>query len=244
MSSAARWCFKGAEWLGARIGDAIIACGHEEYTLSRHLAGHKLVVCIPNALPLNALDSLRAAHSAAQFPPNARPKVGICGRLARERNPELFAAIANALRNEADWYWIGAPHPVPDAENALPAHVNRTGWLHRADAIKMLAELDIYVHTSQWDGLSYAVLEAMAVGKAVVATDIPANRAIIEHGHTGFLGNTRKDMTKLVRRLLQDVSLRQATGAAARSYIERQHDATQTYQAYTQMYAHLLKDRM
>lgn len=96
------------------------------------------------------------------------------------------------------------------------------------------------MHTSLWEGLSYAVLEAMALGKPVVATDIPANKALIEHGHTGFLGHTPQNMVELLWRLLRDSALRHRTGEAARAYIERQHDASQSYQAYAQLYAHLL----
>jgi len=51
----------------------------------------------------------------------------------------------------------------------------------------VLAETDIYVSTSPYDGTSVSLLEAMASGVFPVVTDIPSNREWITHGENGFL---------------------------------------------------------
>lgn len=227
-----RACFKSAEWLAARAGTAIVACGEEEYKFSRQLAGrHDPVICIPNSLNLAELDDLRQSMPLCRTQSD-QVVVGTCGRLEAQRNPRLFCALALALQNQALWTWIGASQ-----HNAiLPPGVECPGWLSRGEALTRLAALDIYVQTSLWDGLSYSVLEAMALGKAVVATDIPANRAIVQHGVTGFLGASAEELIAHVRRLIQDAELRRRMGAAARRRVEERHDARNVYRAYASLY--------
>ena len=92
VGSLQRACFKTAEWLAARAGNAIVACGEEEYALSRLLASRNdQVLCIPNSLNLVELDALRRTVPPACLHPDAI-MVGTCGRLEPQRNPDLFSA--------------------------------------------------------------------------------------------------------------------------------------------------------
>lgn len=143
ISPYTQWCFRGAEWLGARLGNAIVACGQEEYGLSRQLAGQKLVICVPNALPLKELEPFRRVSSVQRTPESRRLKVGMCSRLTPKSNPELFAYLARTLQHEADWYWIGVPRSTVDEQDAPPEHVICTGWIARNEALKAVSELDI-----------------------------------------------------------------------------------------------------
>lgn len=236
-----RSCYKMAEWIAARAGNALVACGREEYELACRLAGKNCkLVCIPNAVNLKEMDALRQGMPVVS-PPQALEhiRVGTCGRMEPQRNPRLFAELAIALKDAAAWTWIGAPSKTA----ALPPHVECSGWLSRSETLTRLAQLDIYVQTSLWDGLSYAVLEAMTFGKPVVATDIPANRAIVEHGVTGFLGASPQEMIAHVRLLVQDAALRRRMGAAARRRVEENHDAARNYQVYGNLYRSLAKKR-
>lgn len=234
ISPLSRTCFKAAEWWGARLGSAIMACGDEEYVLSRHLAPQEANVrCVPNALNLTYIDSLRLEQSSAE---KSKPQIGICGRVDAARNPQLFGSIAGKLAEKGEWHWIGAEENTIN----LPAHVHRSGWLDHENAIRALDSLDIYLHTSAWEGCSYAILEAMALGKPVIATDIPANRALVEHGVTGFLGSTEAKLLDFVSRLLSDKALRLQMGAAGRKRVELKHNAATSYVAYLELYRELL----
>ena len=70
-------------------------------------------------------------------------------------------------------------------------HVVFLGW--RWDALEILSLMDVLVHPSLSEGFPRAVLKAMAVGKAVVATRVGAFRAddVIRNGHGGFLVEPR-----------------------------------------------------
>jgi glycosyltransferase involved in cell wall biosynthesis len=76
------------------------------------------------------------------------------------------------------------------------------------------------------DGLPNVVLEAMACGRAVVATDVGAIRSAIADGETGLLvtpGDERA-CASAIERLGLDGRLRTALGVAARARVEREFD--------------------
>lgn len=230
INRLSRFCFKTAEWCGAKFGNAIVACGEEEYALSRQLLMTKdKITCVPNCLDLLYIDSLREPKS---FFEKTIPHIGICGRVDAARNPDLFLSIAGNFSQEAKWHWIGAEKNTA----ALPAYVHCSGWLDHKEAIRALDSLDIYIHTSAWEGCSYAILEAMALGKPVIATDIPANRALVDHGVSGFLGSTQLELLEFVRRLAGDKSLCQQMGEAGRKFVERKHNAATSYLTYLEVY--------
>jgi glycosyltransferase involved in cell wall biosynthesis len=57
----------------------------------------------------------------------------------------------------------------------------------RAGVTDFLAALDLFVSSSRWEGLPLVVVEAMLLGKPVVATDVGGNRELVESGPTGLL---------------------------------------------------------
>ncbi len=237
ISVPVRAVFRGVEWVAARTGQAIAACGAEEYILSGQLAGSgRTVVFVRNAVDLPALDAMTAG--APGRPDGTRVLAGTCGRAVAQRAPELFADIASRLGDSVDWTWIGATAGPPAC---LPPTVHRTGWLERAAALGRMAELDIYVQTSRWEGLSYSILEAMALGKPVVATRIPSNEVVIEDGVTGLLGRDAGELADHVRRLAADADLRRRMGQAARACIAEHYDARHIYQAYADLYRRLVR---
>lgn len=72
-------------------------------------------------------------------------------------------------------------------ELALEDRVRFHGYVQPAQAERLLASGDVYVSTSETDGLSVSLLEALALGVVPVLTDIPANRGWVEDGVSGVL---------------------------------------------------------
>ncbi len=101
----------------------------------------------------------------------------------------------------------------------LVQHVRFTGW--RPDAMQVLSLMDILVHPSLTEGFGRAVLEAMALGKAVVASRVGGLREIINDGVNGFLvepGDAEVIADRLTR-LVGDPRLRARLGEAARQEV-------------------------
>lgn len=98
----------------------------------------------------------------------------------------------------------------------LEAHVHFVGF--QANVYPYLAALDVYVHPAQMEGFGIAVLEAMAMGKPVVATEVGGLPEIVLEGETGYLTppGDAPAVAKAALVLLRDQELRDKLGEAGR----------------------------
>ena len=109
------------------------------------------------------------------------------------------------------------------SENGLEKYVRFAGW--RKDALDVVALMDIMIHPSLAEGFGRAVLEAMALGKPVIATRVGGLREAIKDGQNGFLVEPG-DVDAIERRwreLVEDPGLRQRLGRAARETAFREY---------------------
>lgn len=98
---------------------------------------------------------------------------------------------------------------------------------------------EIVLNCSHYEGMSNSIMEAMALGRTVLAADIPGNRALVRHGETGWLYPAMTGPRDLLLRLLGDRALRDATGARAHQYIRENHDPMEEARAYLHLYRSL-----
>jgi len=113
---------------------------------------------------------------------------------------------------------------------------------HRTDVAALLGIADVLVHPSRSEGMSNAVLEGMSHGLAIVASDVPGNRALVEPGREGLLVpyEDGPGLTAALLALLGDADLRRRLGreAAAVSASTFSLDAVAT--AYHALYQDLI----
>lgn len=100
-----------------------------------------------------------------------------------------------------------SPDDVLRYLSALPSNIIPLGFVHNVPEV--LSSSDLMILPSLHEGLSYACLEAQAIGTVVLANDIDGIRCIIEHGTTGFLvpSNEPVQYVKLIREILRNKSL-------------------------------------
>lgn len=108
----------------------------------------------------------------------------------------------------------------------------------RADVPDLLAAIDVYVSTSRYEGQSNAILEAMAAGLPVVATDVGDNRRMIEPGCGGEIVAVRDGpaLVDAIDRLARDSDLRRRYGAHARRRAIEQHGFEPMVRRYVELY--------
>ena len=94
------------------------------------------------------------------------------------------------------------------------------------DIPRLMYTTDILVHASLSEGLPNAVLEAMAMGKPVVASDVGGIPELIQHGHTGLLIPPRgsEDLTTVLCGLLETPQEMERIGYNARTQVEELFD--------------------
>jgi sugar transferase (PEP-CTERM/EpsH1 system associated) len=94
----------------------------------------------------------------------------------------------------------------------------------RDDMGDILQAMDIYALPSLWEGHPLVLLEAMAAGKPVVATDIPGSREVVVQGQTGMLvpPQDSEALAQALSLLVQDQTLRERMGReGSRAFEER-----------------------
>jgi starch synthase (maltosyl-transferring) len=124
-----------------------------------------------------------------------------------------------------------------------PLLSGRVCWLgQRADIPKLLKTADLLVLASLWEGMPNVVLEAMAAGRAVVATEVEGTRELVVPEQTGWLVPPR-DPEALGLALLtaaQDRQLLRLAGSRGRARVESSFSLERTVGSYESLWAALL----
>jgi glycosyltransferase involved in cell wall biosynthesis len=106
------------------------------------------------------------------------------------------------------------------------------------DVSTYLRDADVYVSTSQREGMPLAVLEAMASQVPVVASDIAGNRSVVHHGETGRLypSGDIPALVQAVRKVLDEPAAAQELASRARRLVEERYSAEAALRAYEDLY--------
>jgi glycosyltransferase involved in cell wall biosynthesis len=104
----------------------------------------------------------------------------------------------------------------------------------RRDVPQLLAELDIFVMSSRWEGLPISLLEAMANGVACISTAVGGVPGVIKDGYNGLLVEARNTsaMASGLQQLLTDKDLRRRLGTQAKKDVLARYDVRATAAAY------------
>lgn len=97
------------------------------------------------------------------------------------------------------------------------------GWVPRTDIVQHYQEADVFVLPSLDEGMPNVVLEAMACGNAIVATDIRGNRELVQDGVNGLLAPPADTaaLTQALQTLTCDAAMRKRMGMKSRELISR-----------------------
>lgn len=113
------------------------------------------------------------------------------------------------------------------------------------DVRPYLAEADLFVLSSVSEGIALTLLEGMAAGLPVVATDVGGNREVVLPGETGLLVPPRDPaaLADAMIAVLSDPARAEAMGRAARARVETAFSLTRTRHDYDALYQRLLARR-
>jgi glycosyltransferase involved in cell wall biosynthesis len=130
----------------------------------------------------------------------------------------------------------------------LEAFADRLGISHaviwtgfRRDISRLLAGMDIYVQPSANEGLSLSLVEAMAAGKPIIATDVGGASELVVNGMTGVLipSGSSAAIQRAISDLLDDRDRQSALAQGARNHVMGKFGVQQTMDAYRHLYEEL-----
>lgn len=127
-------------------------------------------------------------------------------------------------------------------------HADRIRFLgYQSDADTFYASIDVFVLPSRSEGMSNALLEAMAARLPCIATDVGSNRSVLHHRESGLRGGeiTAVSAAALHERMaswLDDRSARERAARDAREIIDRFYAMERMVEAHEALYASLLRD--
>lgn len=170
--------------------------------------------------------------------------VGMTAQLTAQKSWPDFLAVIAALHQEglpARGLIVGSGPLRAELEEmagklGLAEDVEFAGF--HDDVAPLLARMDVFLFTSAWEGLSVAVIEAMAAGLPVVATDVAAIREQVQEGVNGHVcppGDV-KAMTAACARFLRDPALRLVQGQASARLAQRFFAESRMFADYAQLY--------
>jgi glycosyltransferase involved in cell wall biosynthesis len=177
----------------------------------------------PSKLPVPAI-----ARATLGLPPDG-PLIGIVGRLQRWKGMHVFVAAmarVRAVRSDARAVIVGAPHETePRYAGELRAQSHSLGLDgvitfagFQSNIPEWMQAMDVIVHASDREPFGIVVIEAMALGKPVIAGDRGGPAEVVTDGADGLLVPYGDDLSlaRAILRYLDDHALAARLGAAAR----------------------------
>jgi glycosyltransferase involved in cell wall biosynthesis len=242
------WLYREFERMGARFGGTIVAVssGEKDLAVQAALRGAQRARVIPNAIeaPDVPTSEERAAARSALGIEGDAPVIGTVGRLAPQKGyDDLLLGFPEVLAQHrtAQLVLIGSGPLEHDLHSlaeqlCISRHVTFTG--HRNDVEALYAAMDVYVQPSLWEGLPYALLEAMGRGLPVIATNVPGNADLVEDDKTGILvpAGTPSAIAQSIIVLLDDPAAARDLGDAGREKVLREHRLEDFIQSISELY--------
>lgn len=250
-----RWCAR-AEARGIRTAAALSSC-------SRFLAGEvrtrldvqRPITVIPNGIDVALFDAAERIDFRRRFGiPTDRPVIFFSGRMEARKGIHVVTEIAVEMLARHDVALVLAGDDLFGyveqtlkprlAGRSLRGSLHHLGRLAPEEVRSGVLESDIFLLPSLWENCPYACLEAMAAGRAIVASDQGGLPELLTHDHDGLLAKP-EDAAGFVghlERLLRDEALRTRLGAAARGTVEARLTDDQMARHTLAWYGRLLGD--
>ncbi len=207
---------------------------------AQHLVKWGKVLPAHNATIYNGIDShtLNVDRAAVYRRLNLQeyqPIVLMTGRLAKGKRPEILIQACSLLRQQfPDLVCLLAGDGQRFQEmRSLVQHYQLEGTVHllghRDDVPDLLRVADIFVLCSWQEGLSIAILEAMAAGLPVIASRVPGMDEVVSHGQTGYLveGGSPEECAVALQSLLLNPEMRRSMGQAGYQKFQQQFSLSQ-----------------
>jgi len=211
-----------------------------EFARRAESAPERKLFVIPNGIDVASYPRVAARSSGPAV-------IGCLGRLREVKGPDLLLQAFGRLADRGAELRFGGPVDDEWGRGLLAtwsgaAHVRFDGEI--ADVKAFLRELDVFVLPSRSEGMSNTLLEAMASGLPIVATDVGSNRELLEGGRCGLIVPPDVEaLADALAKILEDRDAARRMGEAARERVAAEFDLSAMVRRYESFYDRILDGR-
>ena len=210
----------------SKLNSYLLACSESELSLGKmyvHYRPKKALVW-QNALP----------DVDGQVLDDTVPYICYVGRPSYQKNTFFMLDVVrevHARLPEIKFYLLGAAYYSPDSDElkrriivyGLEDTFKLLPWKSHNETLMYIRNSLLYLTVARYEGLSLAVIEAMALSKAIVASDVVGNRDCVKDGVNGYLLPLKVDLfVEKICMLVNDVHKRMEIESQSRALFESQ----------------------
>lgn len=187
------------ERIANKLSGEYVACSESERTVIQQNIKSATVHKIDNAVDLITNNKLATIFS------NETIKIITVGQIRPQKNPQLFASIAKRIiahQNNVEFIWAG-DGDADLKETLISAGVTVTGWQTKNEIVDLLSGSDLYLSTSDWEGLPVSVLEAMQFGLPLIVSNCYGNIDLVENKINGLIFNDEEEAIEVIEQCLR-----------------------------------------
>ena len=207
---------KGIEKRLSKRSDQIITVGEKvkKYLDKQGIKAARKTVSIPPAV--NSLKMISKTQALKKYRVKDKERVRVLwlARVTVVKNPHKVVEIAKALP-AIDFYLAGGGNLLEKIKKIAPSNLKVLGW---QDAKSILPIADIFLSTSENEGMPIALIEAQLASIPVVATNVGSVSEVILHNKSGFIcGKSTDELIAAIKKLSQNKNLRVKFGKTGRA---------------------------
>lgn len=223
-------------WM-ARYSQALVAVSQKDIDkgLQAGIGRPEQYHLIRSAIPIEQFDASlfdRSKIRQALGIPEQAAVVGFVGRFSPQKNPLDWVRVAKQVsqnKNNVFFLMVGdGPMRTQVEEQLKRAGISDRTVLTglRRDIPALLTCMDIFVHTSLWEGLPRAILQALCMGLPVLAYAADGVQEIIQNGESGYLFQPGEisEMAEVCVTLMDHPELSKALGQRGRERVIQEFD--------------------
>ncbi|PWW07540.1 lipopolysaccharide/colanic/teichoic acid biosynthesis glycosyltransferase [Paenibacillus cellulosilyticus] len=253
QSKPAYWLYRTLEKVAALFCDALASQNGADAEALRKLAPWRPVYTEGNGVDLDRLDDAaarvdeeRLAHLQEAYGLAAeKPLLFVAARFEPVKDHGLLLDALKLVKREGKLNWTTVLAGQGPLEGQVRERLQADGLTEdvvivgqQPSIVPWLAMADAVALTSEKEGIPRSIMEAMALGKPVVATNVPGTKELVVHGETGLLAEYRNadKLAEALAEVMLSESKRSQFGAAGRARIASAFTESIVVQRLLRMY--------
>lgn len=208
-----------------RACKAIVGVSHYDECNLKAEGINKNVYCI-----YNGINKIEEKEISVTIPSKYKKKVLCIARMAAPKRADIFLKVAQLLPDYA-FIWIGNQQEVLEH----PENVYFLGNIPNAGIYNSIA--DLFMLSSDYEGLPMVILEAMSLGKPIVASNVGGIKEIVRNGQNGFVvDNVAEDFKNKIEYILENIDIQQNFSKKSYEIFNNELTADKMVDSYLKIY--------